>query len=276
MWKARQHVCPRLLMKSNSIACQRGRNRQVARERRTVCSELLISPVFVWPRGRLSLPCISGMCGNSMAALCRCQRVVHSCLDKNCVPRELLQGTFGFKMNDFYPYTEKLDFKEVLDTFLTDKRHGGQFPMLFPMQMWGNTFAWTGRCGFCVCGCSSVNTWVFPSHQPGVYECVRGWRVGAVADLSVQHGVCVGHLKQQWERRVIVGSCWAPTWLSVCFSVILDPYYSSPNTRPLPLETLTDRLSYLVLSEAEYSSYNISDLAYIIAVVWFCSKALLD
>lgn len=31
------------------------------------------------------------VCGNSLLALCRCQRVVHSCLDETCVLEELLQ-----------------------------------------------------------------------------------------------------------------------------------------------------------------------------------------
>lgn len=153
MWKARQHVCSGLLMKSNSIACQRGCNRRVARERRTVCSELLIRPVFVWPRGRLSLPCISGMCGNSRVALCRCQRVVHSCLDERCVPRELLQGTFGFKTSDFYPYTEKLDFEDPYILFWLMRVMEASFPCYFLCKYKGKT----GRCGFCVCGCPSVN-----------------------------------------------------------------------------------------------------------------------
>lgn len=79
------------------------------------------------------------------------------------------------------------------------------------------------RMGFCLLGESLPwsSAWV-------LWFCK--W-VGRWSRCSLQYAAhCLCKTLETTVRARVVGSCWSPTWLSVCFSVILDPYYSSPST----------------------------------------------
>lgn len=61
---------------------------------------------------------------------------------------------------------------------------------------------------------------------------------------------------------MIVGPCCSPTWLSVCFSVIVDLYYSSPT-----LMLCLQKFEVAFISSApRLNAVVIIDLAYIIAI----------
>lgn len=82
-------------------------------ERRRVCSELLMRPVFVWPWCRLLLPCVSGVCGACWHCVgAKGWLTAVSMRHLTFVLKEFLEGSFRFKL--IATNCEKLIFEDVL------------------------------------------------------------------------------------------------------------------------------------------------------------------
>lgn len=121
---------------------------------------------------------------------------------------------FGWKLNECRFCAEKLHFEDKFQiggarfsyANVGEKNREDERGMGF--CLWGMSLPWS-------------SAWVL-----WISKWVERW-----SRWSLQYAAhCLCKTLETTVRARVVGSCWSPTWRSVCFSVILDPYCSSPNT----------------------------------------------